>query len=56
MCSRSFSLYYRVALFRGEAYRKLTLPENPHADDNGDGYTNLENWLHAFAAEVERNK
>ena len=28
-------------------------PANPHADDDGDGYTNLEEWLHARAAEVE---
>ena len=39
-----------------EKRRKLTLPENPHADDDGDGYTNLENWLHTFAAEVERKR
>jgi hypothetical protein len=34
-------------------YRVLTLPSNPNSDDDGDGYTNLEEWLHAFAAEVE---
>ncbi len=34
--------------------RKLTPPANPNADDDGDGYTNLENWLHGFAEEVER--
>ena len=39
-----------------ESHRKLTLPENPNADDDGDGYTNLEEWLHAFAAEVEGAK
>jgi len=39
-----------------ENRRKLTLPANPNADDDGDGYTNLEEWLHAFAAEVERKK
>lgn len=33
--------------------RTLALPENPHGDDDGDGYTNLEEWLHALAAEVE---
>ncbi|HUT34713.1 MAG TPA: hypothetical protein VNE39_14585 [Planctomycetota bacterium] len=33
--------------------RTLTLPDNPNGDDDGDGYTNLEEWLHAFAAEVE---
>jgi len=36
-----------------ENRRELTIPENPNGDDNGDGYTNLEEWLHAFAAEVE---
>ena len=36
-----------------ENRRKLTMPENPDADDDGDGYTNLEEWLHGFAAEVE---
>lgn len=33
--------------------RPLTLPERPHDDDNGNGYTNLEEWLHSFAREVE---
>ena len=33
--------------------RALTIPENPHGDDDSDGYTNLENWLHGYAAEVE---
>ncbi len=33
--------------------RVLDLPENPNADDDGDGYTNLEHWLHEHAAEVE---
>ena len=36
--------------------RRLTLPANPDGDDDGDGYTNLEEWLHAFAAEVEGQK
>lgn len=31
-----------------ENHRVLTLPADPNGDDNGDGYTNLENWLHAF--------
>jgi hypothetical protein len=39
-----------------ENRRQLTLPDNPHGDDDGDGYTNLEEWLHAFAAEVEGRK
>lgn len=33
--------------------RVLDLPENPDDDDNGDGYTNLEQWLHELSAEVE---
>ena len=36
-----------------ENRRELTVPEKPHGDDDGDGYTNLEEWLHGFAAEVE---
>ena len=34
-------------------HRTLNLPANMHDDDNRDGYTNLEEWLHAMAAEVE---
>jgi len=30
------------------------LPNNPHGDDDGDGYTNLEEWYHGLAASVER--
>jgi pectate lyase len=33
--------------------RPLTLPANPSADDDSDGYTNLEEWLHQMAAQVE---
>lgn len=33
--------------------RILTLPDDPSGDDDADGYTNLEEWLHAYAAEVE---
>jgi len=36
-----------------ENIRTLVLPANPHADNDSDGYTNLEEWLHAYAAEVE---
>jgi hypothetical protein len=36
-----------------ENYRPLTIPSNPNGDDDGDGYTNLEEWLHTFAAEAE---
>lgn len=34
-------------------YRTLTLPARPHKDDDGDGYTNLEEYLHRMAAQVE---
>ncbi|MBC8868681.1 MAG: hypothetical protein H8E44_04660, partial [Planctomycetes bacterium] len=36
-----------------ENRRKLTVPDNPNGDDNRDGYTNLEEWLHGFTADVE---
>jgi len=36
-----------------ETRRELTVPNNPSGDDEGDGYTNLEEGPHAFAAEVE---
>lgn len=31
----------------------LAIPANPHADDDNDGYTNLEEWIHSLAAMVE---
>lgn len=33
--------------------RSLTLPSSPNGDSDGDGYTNLEEWLHDFARTVE---
>jgi hypothetical protein len=33
--------------------RPLSLPNNPNGDDDGDGYTNFEEWLHGFATAVE---
>ena len=33
--------------------RPAAVPANPDGDADGDGYTNLEEWLHALAAEVE---
>lgn len=33
--------------------RSLQLPADPAGDDDGDGYTNLEEWLHGLAAAVE---
>ncbi len=29
------------------------LPASPHADDDGDGYTNLEEWIHSYSCDVE---
>ncbi|MCG8371489.1 MAG: right-handed parallel beta-helix repeat-containing protein [Proteobacteria bacterium] len=34
-------------------FRVLAVPANPGGDDDGDGYTNLEEWLHGYLAEVE---
>ena len=36
-----------------ENRRELTVPQRPHGDDDGDGYTNLEEWINGFAAAVE---
>lgn len=33
--------------------RVLDVPGNPSGDSDDDGYTNVEEWLHAFAAQVE---
>jgi hypothetical protein len=35
-------------------HRPLSLPANPNDDDDRDGYTNLEEWLHQLAAAVEQ--
>ena len=34
--------------------RTLTTPDDPHGDQDEDGYTNLEEWLHEFARVLER--
>jgi len=36
-----------------ENTRPLTTPDRPHEDDDSDGYTNLEEWLHDYARQVE---
>jgi hypothetical protein len=36
-----------------ENHRTPSLPDDLHGDDDADGYTNLEEWLHAEAAAVE---
>jgi hypothetical protein len=33
--------------------RRLAIPRDPAGDDNHDGYTNLEEWLSPFTADVE---
>jgi len=33
---------------------QLEIPKNPHADDDADGYRNLEEWLHFLAVLVEK--
>lgn len=33
--------------------RELDIPNDPNGDDDNDGYTNAEEWLHGMAAEVE---
>ena len=38
-----------------ENTRRLLFPPNPDGDSDGDGYTNLEEWLHGYSAEVEGN-
>lgn len=34
-------------------YRRLSTPPDPAGDADGDGYTNLEEWLHCMAERVE---
>lgn len=36
-----------------EKRRKLKVPKRPNNDDNRNGYTNLEEWLHQHARAVE---
>jgi hypothetical protein len=31
----------------------LSIPEAPHGDDDADGYSNIEEWLHSLAAGLE---
>jgi hypothetical protein len=33
--------------------RPLQVPSDPNGDDDGDGYTAMEEWLHDMAADVE---
>jgi hypothetical protein len=34
-------------------YRPLDIPSNPHGDDNGSGYSNIEEILFQMAAQIE---
>ena len=51
--SPSTSLRCHVWPALAENRRELTIPGNPSGDDDSAGYTNLEEWLHGFAADVE---
>ncbi len=33
--------------------RSLTLPASPNSDDDSDGYTNLEEWIHGYTNQAE---
>jgi hypothetical protein len=33
--------------------RRLEIPQDPNGDDDGDGYTNVEEWLQDLASQVE---
>ena len=48
-CSRATGAVFAAPY----TYRQLKLPKRPFGDANKDGYTNLENWLHGFARQVE---
>jgi hypothetical protein len=48
-CSRNGGGWPRLA----ENRRQLELPASPSSDDNGNGYTNLEQFLHEMAWAVE---
>jgi len=37
-----------------EDRREFTAPDDPNGDSDGDGYTNVEEWLHAFASSPRR--
>jgi hypothetical protein len=36
-----------------ETYRAFNIPDNPHADDSGNGYSNIEEILFQMAAQIE---
>lgn len=49
LCAKNAGGWPNLAVNR----RTLTVPNNPHGDDDNDGYTNVEEWLQAMAAAVE---
>jgi hypothetical protein len=49
-CARSAGGYPILA----ENIQTLSLPNNPHGDFDADGYTNLEEWLHELASNLEK--
>lgn len=53
-CTRGCDRSAGTVAERIHTYRPLQLPKRPFADNNKDGYTNLENWLHRFAGNLER--
>jgi hypothetical protein len=36
------------------SFRPFVIPHDPNGDEDGDGYTNIEEVLHRMAREVER--
>ena len=47
-CARSAGGYPSL----DENRQTLSLPAGPHSDSDGDGYTNLEEWLHGLALQL----
>lgn len=52
-CTKGCPLSTGTLATTKRAYRTLTLPRRPERDTNGDGYTNLENWLQKLAKNLE---
>jgi hypothetical protein len=51
-CSRAAGPWVRPSMTRA----RLRVPRYPFQDSNKDGYTNLENWLHRKAVQVEESR
>ena len=39
-----------------QARRELNIPARPDQDDDGNGYTNLEDWLHSLSESLESER